>query len=155
MSSSEEESDVNSVEEEEVAAPAAKTKKKRKTKKKKKKDPNAPKRPMSSFFLYSNANRARVKEENPDAKFGDVVSSFICWMFCVYVCVDDGHIIVWRALAFHVHLYFVSAVCMVMPQLVLIMAMAGRGLMAGYQPSFTNMTLPHRPTADLRLPLFT
>jgi len=23
----------------------------------------------------------------------------------VYVCVDDGHIIVWRALAFHVHLY--------------------------------------------------
>lgn len=86
MSSSEEESDVNSVEEEEVAAPAAKTKKKRKTKKKKKKDPNAPKRPMSSFFLYSNANRARVKEENPDAKFGDVVSSFICWMF-VCVCV--------------------------------------------------------------------
>ena len=36
----------------------------------------------------------------------------------MYVCVDDGHIIVWRALAFHVHLYFVSAVCMVMPQLV-------------------------------------
>ena len=77
MSSSEEESDVNSVEEEEVAAPVAKPKKKRKTKKKKKKDPNAPKRPMSSFFLYSNANRARVKEENPDAKFGDIVSTSI------------------------------------------------------------------------------
>ena len=38
------------------------------------KDPNAPKRNMSAFFLYSNANRARVKAENPTAKFGDIVS---------------------------------------------------------------------------------
>ena len=42
--------------------------------KKKKKDPNRPKRNMSAFFLYSNANRERVKGENPDAKFGDIVS---------------------------------------------------------------------------------
>jgi hypothetical protein len=43
-------------------------------KRKKNKDPNRPKRNMSAFFLYSNANRARVKADNPDAKFGDIVS---------------------------------------------------------------------------------
>jgi len=49
-------------------------KKKRKTKApaKKGKDPDKPKRNMSAFFLYSNANRARIKEENPDASFGDL-----------------------------------------------------------------------------------
>ena len=83
MSSSEDESDVNSIEEE--VAPVQPKKKRRK--KKKKKDPNAPKRPMSAFYLYSNANRARVKEENPEAKFGDIVSSSICWMVvCICVC---------------------------------------------------------------------
>lgn len=41
------------------------------------KDPNKPKRNMSAFFIYSNANRARVKEENPDVKFGRVVSVII------------------------------------------------------------------------------
>lgn len=41
-------------------------------KKKKKKDPNAPKRNMSAFFLYSNDIRSTVKEENPEAKFGDI-----------------------------------------------------------------------------------
>jgi len=41
-------------------------------KRKKKKDPNKPKRNMSAFFLYSNANRARVKEENPGIAFGQV-----------------------------------------------------------------------------------
>lgn len=56
--------------EEEVVAP----KPKRQRKPKKKKDPNAPKRNQSAFFLYSNANRNRVKAENPDAKFGDIVS---------------------------------------------------------------------------------
>jgi len=41
-------------------------------KKKAKKDPNAPKRNMSAFFLYSCAARPTVKEENPDASFGDI-----------------------------------------------------------------------------------
>lgn len=41
-------------------------------KRKPKKDPNKPKRNMSAFFLYSNANRARIKEENPGIKFGQV-----------------------------------------------------------------------------------
>jgi hypothetical protein len=41
-------------------------------KKKATKDPNAPKRPMSAYFLYSNAIRNSVKEQNPDAKFGDI-----------------------------------------------------------------------------------
>lgn len=43
-------------------------------KKKAKKDPNAPKRPSSSYLFYVNANRAKVKEENPDMAFGDIVS---------------------------------------------------------------------------------
>lgn len=41
-------------------------------KKKAKKDPNAPKRNMSAFFLYSVSARPRVKETNPDASFGDI-----------------------------------------------------------------------------------
>lgn len=41
-------------------------------KKKAAKDPNAPKRPMSAYFLYSNAVRNSVKEQNPEAKFGDI-----------------------------------------------------------------------------------
>jgi len=37
--------------------------KKKKTKKKKKKDPNAPKRPVNSFLLYSKQVRPKVKED--------------------------------------------------------------------------------------------
>ena len=44
----------------------------RKKKKKAKKDPNAPKRNMSAYFLYSTAVRAEVKQNNPDASFGDL-----------------------------------------------------------------------------------
>lgn len=40
-------------------------------------DPNKPKRAMSSFFLYSQANRQRTKEANPTASFGEIVSSSI------------------------------------------------------------------------------
>ncbi len=50
------------------------------------KDPNKPKRNMSAFFLYSNANRARIKEENPDIKFGRVVSNgmkVLYYCYCV------------------------------------------------------------------------
>ena len=41
-------------------------------KKKKTKDPNAPKRNMSAYFLYSVAIRPSVKDENPDATFGEI-----------------------------------------------------------------------------------
>jgi HMG (high mobility group) box/HMG-box domain len=41
-------------------------------KKKAKKDPNAPKRNMSAYFLYSMYARPQVKEDNPDASFGDI-----------------------------------------------------------------------------------
>ena len=41
-------------------------------KKKAKKDPNAPKRNMSAYFLYSMFARPQVKEDNPDASFGDI-----------------------------------------------------------------------------------
>ena len=68
----EEQADESSEEEEEVVPV------KRKAPAKPKKDPNKPKRNMSAFFLYSNANRGRVKEENPEAKFGDIVSSRVC-----------------------------------------------------------------------------
>jgi hypothetical protein len=40
--------------------------------KKAKKDPNAPKRNMSAYFLYSIEARPQVKAENPDASFGDI-----------------------------------------------------------------------------------
>jgi hypothetical protein len=40
--------------------------------KKAKKDPNAPKRNMSAYFLYSVHIRPTIKEENPDASFGEI-----------------------------------------------------------------------------------
>lgn len=42
-------------------------------KKKAKKDPKAPKKALSSYMIYMAENRARVKSENPDASFGDLV----------------------------------------------------------------------------------
>ena len=42
---------------------------------KKKKDPNAPKKPKSSFMYFSNAKRGEVKDANPDASFGEIVST--------------------------------------------------------------------------------
>lgn len=41
-------------------------------KKKAKKDPNAPKRNMSAFFLYSMHARPSVKENYPSATFGEI-----------------------------------------------------------------------------------
>jgi hypothetical protein len=41
-------------------------------KKKKKKDPDAPKRNMSAYFLYSVHIRPTIKEENPEASFGTI-----------------------------------------------------------------------------------
>lgn len=40
--------------------------------KKAKKDPNAPKRNMSAYFLFSIDARPKVKASNPDASFGDI-----------------------------------------------------------------------------------
>jgi high mobility group protein B2 len=40
--------------------------------KKAKKDPNAPKRNMSAYFLYSMFARPQVKEDNPEASFGEI-----------------------------------------------------------------------------------
>jgi structure-specific recognition protein 1 len=42
-------------------------------KKKPKKDPNAPKKALSSYMIFMSESRARIKEENPDATFGDLV----------------------------------------------------------------------------------
>jgi len=56
------------------AAKAGKAKKGVK-KAKKIKDPNAPKRPMSAYFLFMNATRASVKKENPDYGIGDVAKA--------------------------------------------------------------------------------
>jgi len=78
MSSDEE--DIDSIDDEEEVA---KPKNKRRKKSKKNKDPNRPKRNMSAFFLYSNANRERVKAENPDSKFGDIVSNNNILNVCV------------------------------------------------------------------------
>ena len=40
--------------------------------KKAKKDPNAPKKNMTAYFLYSMHARPKVKEDYPDATFGDI-----------------------------------------------------------------------------------
>ena len=47
----------------------------RRKKRKSRRDPNKPKGCLTAVLLYSNANRARVKVENPDLNFGDIVSS--------------------------------------------------------------------------------
>merc|ERR1712244_125694 len=39
---------------------------------KKAKDPNAPKRPMTSYLLFTKAIRADVKEENPEMKTTEI-----------------------------------------------------------------------------------
>ena len=44
----------------------------KKRKRKAKKDPNAPKRPLSAYFIFTNDIRAELKEENPDWKIGDI-----------------------------------------------------------------------------------
>lgn len=40
---------------------------------KKKKDPNAPKRPLSGFFLFSSEFRPKMKSTNPSISIGDMV----------------------------------------------------------------------------------
>eukprot|EP00878_Enallax_costatus_P023141 GHUV01024603.1.p1 GENE.GHUV01024603.1~~GHUV01024603.1.p1 ORF type:complete len:609 (+),score=227.34 GHUV01024603.1:931-2757(+) len=55
---------------EEGAEPAAEGKKQRKPRKKK--DPNAPKKALSAFMFFSNANRERIKTNNPGVAFGQV-----------------------------------------------------------------------------------
>lgn len=42
------------------------------TKKKRKKDPNAPKRNMSAYFLFSQVIRPTIREESPSATFGEI-----------------------------------------------------------------------------------
>jgi high mobility group protein B1 len=39
---------------------------------KKKKDPNAPKQPLSAYFIFSTEERLKVKEENPNFSICDV-----------------------------------------------------------------------------------
>lgn len=69
--SNEYDSEESETEEVVVPEPTKKRGKKGKT------DPNKPKRNMSSFFLYSQANRADVKMNNPEAAFGDIVSTLV------------------------------------------------------------------------------
>jgi hypothetical protein len=56
------------------------------TKKKRKKDPNAPKRNMSAYFLFSQEIRPTIREENPQATFGEIakVSQFNSLFLCVF-----------------------------------------------------------------------
>ena len=37
-----------------------------------KKDPNAPKKPSSSYVFFNKEARTKIREENPDASFGEV-----------------------------------------------------------------------------------
>jgi len=64
--------DDNDVEDDEEE-PKKKAKPKGPTKRKKqKKDPNAPKKALTAFMFFSNNMRPKLKEENPDASFGDL-----------------------------------------------------------------------------------
>jgi hypothetical protein len=45
---------------------------KKKAPAKKEKDPNAPKKGLSAFMIFSSENRSRIKEENPGASFGEL-----------------------------------------------------------------------------------
>merc|ERR1712194_191967 len=42
--------------------------------KRKKRDPNKPRRNLSSFILFSNANRDRIKQQNPGTNFGKIAT---------------------------------------------------------------------------------
>lgn len=53
---------------------AKKTTEKRKRTTKKEKDPDAPKRPLSSYMLFCQEERENVKEEHPDFKAKDILS---------------------------------------------------------------------------------
>ncbi len=58
-----------------AAAAESKTKSSTSTTKrasKSKKDPAAPKRPLSAYMFFSQDQRERVKQANPEAGFGDV-----------------------------------------------------------------------------------
>jgi hypothetical protein len=39
---------------------------------KKVKDPNAPKKGMSAFMMFSNEQRSKIKADNPEASFGEI-----------------------------------------------------------------------------------
>ncbi|KAJ3301687.1 Non-histone chromosomal protein 6 [Kappamyces sp. JEL0829] len=41
-----------------------------------KKDPNAPKKGLSAFMIFSQENRNKIKEENPEATFGWFFDAF-------------------------------------------------------------------------------
>ena len=53
--------------------PVNKRRRRKAKKDKKRKDPDAPKRPISAYMLFSKATRAQVKEDNPDIKARDVM----------------------------------------------------------------------------------
>lgn len=40
--------------------------------KKAKKDPNAPKKALSAFMIFSQENRQNIKDQNPKATFGEM-----------------------------------------------------------------------------------
>jgi len=53
-------------------SPTRKTGKKGTAGGRKKKDPNAPKRAMSAYMFFAQANRDKVKKDHPDASFGEM-----------------------------------------------------------------------------------
>ena len=61
-----------------------------------KKDPNAPKRPMSAYFLFMGDKRAEVREKNPDFKIGDIAKvglvgvSASVFITCIFLSAGDG-----------------------------------------------------------------
>lgn len=78
--------------EEAAADGAADGKKQRKPRKKK--DPNAPKKALSAFMFFSNANREKVKTANPGVAFGQVCGLWE-WEASRQACMEGGGLILW------------------------------------------------------------
>jgi hypothetical protein len=55
-----------------------------------KKDPNAPKRALSAFMLFSQDKRQKVKEENPDASFGKLLILLILYILYIFSIIDTS-----------------------------------------------------------------
>jgi structure-specific recognition protein 1 len=60
-------------------------------KKKAKKDPNAPKKSLTAYMIFSTSMRPTIKEQNPDASFGDLVSSAIK-TYIAHLCVSTSEL---------------------------------------------------------------
>ena len=62
---------------------------------KKVKDPNAPKKPLTTYMRYAATVRAGIREENPDFKvFVCIYIVAFCLHVCLHICQLEGNLLV-------------------------------------------------------------